>query len=101
MTRCVASLSANGSCATAWNFGASIGYAGFYLRGGVSEASAVGPLLGAAIVLLFAHLATAGAQASASITLTGEQAGFAGLFVASGVLAVLGGVAMIPIKSVK
>jgi MFS family permease len=62
---------------------------------------AVGPLVGALIVLLFARLATAGAEASASVTLTGEQAGFAGLFVASGVLAVLGGVAMIPIKSVK
>lgn len=32
--------------ATAWNFGASLGYAGFYLRGGVSETAAVGPLLG-------------------------------------------------------
>jgi hypothetical protein len=31
---------------TAWNFGASLGYAGFYLSGGVREASAVGPLLG-------------------------------------------------------
>lgn len=62
---------------------------------------AVGPLLGALIIVLFARLATAGAEASATITQTGEQAGFAGLFVASGVLAVLGGVAMIPIKSVK
>jgi MFS family permease len=62
---------------------------------------AVGPLLGALVVLLFANLATAGAASSAAITKTGEQAGFAGLFVASGVLAILGGVAMIPIKSVK
>jgi MFS family permease len=62
---------------------------------------AVGPLLGALIVLLFASLATAGAASSDSITKVGEQAGFAGLFVASGVLAILGGVAMIPIKSVK
>jgi MFS family permease len=62
---------------------------------------AVGPLLGALIVLGFANLATAGAAVNEAITRTGEQAGFAGLFVASGVLAVLGGVAMIPIKSVK
>jgi MFS family permease len=62
---------------------------------------AVGPLLGALVVLLFANLATAGAASSAAITKTGEQAGFAGLFVASGVLAIVGGVAMIPIKSVK
>jgi MFS family permease len=62
---------------------------------------AVGPLLGALVVLLFANLATAGAASTAAITKTGEQAGFAGLFVASGVLAILGGVAMIPIKSVK
>jgi MFS family permease len=62
---------------------------------------AVGPLLGALVVLLFASLATAGAATTETITHTGEQAGFAGLFVASGVLAVLGGVAMIPIKSVK
>ena len=62
---------------------------------------AVGPLLGALIVLFFASVATAGAVSSAVITKTGESAGFAGLFVASGVLAILGGVAMIPIKSVK
>jgi MFS family permease len=62
---------------------------------------AVGPLLGALVVLLFASLATAGAASTAAITRTGEQAGFAGLFIASGVLAILGGVAMIPIKSVK
>jgi MFS family permease len=62
---------------------------------------AVGPLLGALIVIAFASLATAGAASSDAITRTGEQAGFAGLFVASGVLAILGGVAMIPIKSVK
>jgi MFS family permease len=62
---------------------------------------AVGPLLGALVVLLFASVATAGAATSDAITHTGEQAGFAGLFVASGALAILGGVAMIPIKSVK
>ena len=32
--------------ATSWNFGASVGYAGFYVRGGVNESAAVGPLLG-------------------------------------------------------
>jgi MFS family permease len=62
---------------------------------------AVGPLLGALVVLAFASLATAGAVSSEAITKSGEQAGFAGLFIASGVLAILGGVAMIPIKSVK
>jgi len=29
-----------------WNFGASLGYAGFYVRGGVNETTATGPLLG-------------------------------------------------------
>jgi MFS family permease len=62
---------------------------------------AVGPLLGALVVLLFANLATAGAATTTAITAAGEQAGFAGLFIASGVLAIVGGVAMIPIKSVK
>ena len=31
---------------TAWNFGASVGYAGFYVRGGVNEAAPMGPRLG-------------------------------------------------------
>jgi MFS family permease len=62
---------------------------------------AVGPLLGALVVLAFASLATLGAVSTTAITRSGETAGFAGLFVASGVLAILGGVAMIPIKSVK
>ena len=31
---------------TAWNFGASLGYAGFYVRGGVNAALPIGPLLG-------------------------------------------------------
>lgn len=31
---------------TGWNFGASVGYAGFYVRGGVNEQSPAGPLLG-------------------------------------------------------
>ena len=58
-------------------------------------------LLGALVVLLFANLATGGESTTALITRAGEQSGFAGLFIASGVLAILGGVAMIPIKSVK
>ncbi len=32
--------------ASSWNFGATVGYAGFYLRGGVNETAPVGPLLG-------------------------------------------------------
>ncbi len=31
---------------TAWNFAASVGYAGFYVRGGVNAALPIGPLLG-------------------------------------------------------
>jgi hypothetical protein len=31
---------------TSWSFGASVGYAGFYLRGGVSETTPLGPLFG-------------------------------------------------------
>ena len=31
---------------TSWNFGASVGYAGFYVRGGVNESTPAGPLLG-------------------------------------------------------
>jgi MFS family permease len=60
---------------------------------------AFGPLIGALIVLWFAGIATAG-QAVPS-TNAGESAGFAALFVASGVFAILGGLAMVPIKSVK
>ena len=60
---------------------------------------AFGPLIGALIVLWFAGIATAG-QAVPS-TNAGESAGFAALFVASGLFAILGGLAMVPIKSVK
>jgi MFS family permease len=62
---------------------------------------AVGPLLGALIVLAFASLATAGAAPTVAIERAGELAGFTGLFVGSGVLAMLGAIVMIPIKSVK
>jgi hypothetical protein len=34
------------SPATSWDFGATVGYAGFYLRGGVNETAPLGPLLG-------------------------------------------------------
>ena len=60
---------------------------------------AFGPFIGALIVLWFAGIATAG-QAVPS-TGAGESAGFAALFVASGLFAILGGLAMVPIKSVK
>ena len=32
--------------ASSWNFGATVGYAGFYVRGGVNETAPLGPLLG-------------------------------------------------------
>ncbi|MCU1598670.1 MAG: transporter [Glaciihabitans sp.] len=60
---------------------------------------AVGPLLGAVLVLWFANIASQGAAAH-SVT-AGQSAGFAALFTAAGILAILGGLAMIPIKSVK
>jgi MFS family permease len=60
---------------------------------------AVGPLLGAVIVLWFANIAL-GSSATATQS-SSQGAGFAALFIASGILAVLGGIAMIPIKSVK
>lgn len=34
------------SPASSWNFGATVGYAGFYVRGGVNETAPLGPLLG-------------------------------------------------------
>lgn len=61
---------------------------------------AFGPLLGAFIVLWFAGIASAGQTAADAID-SGESAGFTALYLASGILAVLGGLAMIPIKSVK
>jgi MFS family permease len=60
---------------------------------------AVGPLLGAILVLWFANIASQGVTVH-SVT-AGQSAGFAALFIASGILAILGGIAMIPIKSVK
>ncbi len=61
---------------------------------------AFGPLLGAFIVLWFAQLATSGSTI-ATATAAGESAGFTALYLASGLFAVLGGLAMYPIKSVK
>jgi len=62
---------------------------------------AVGPLLGAVIVLVFANAASAGAASTTAAPFGDAQAGFSALFIASGIFAVLGGLAMIPIKSVK
>jgi MFS family permease len=61
---------------------------------------AVAPLLGALIVVVCAGLATNGIQASADAGFAGAGAGFAGLFVASAIAAALGGLAIVPIKSV-
>jgi len=60
---------------------------------------AVAPLLGAVLVVTFAGFAASSDSASASFA--GANAGFTALFVASGVTAILGGLALIPIKSVK
>ena len=59
---------------------------------------ALAPLLGAAIVVAFANLASG---ASTGGRFAGAEPGFAGLFVASAIAAVLGGLAVYPIKSVK
>jgi len=62
---------------------------------------AVAPLLGAFIVVVCAALATNGVDAgSPDAGFAGAGAGFTGLFVASSLTAVLGGLAIIPIKSV-
>jgi MFS family permease len=60
---------------------------------------AVGPLLGAFVVLWFANLNSSGTGPGA--IMSAQSAGFAALFVASGIFAILGGLAMVPIKSVK
>jgi len=62
---------------------------------------AIAPLLGAAIVVLCAGLATTGIEVgSTDAGFVGAGAGFTGLFVASAVTAALGGLAIVPIKSV-
>jgi len=63
---------------------------------------AVAPLLGAAIVVVSAAVATNGIRAGATDAgFAGAGAGFTGLFVASAVTAILGGLAILPIKGVK
>ncbi|GAB3607337.1 MFS transporter [Conyzicola nivalis] len=62
---------------------------------------AVAPLLGACIVVVCAGLATNGIEVGSSDAgFAGANAGFAGLFVASALTAALGGLAIVPIKSV-
>ncbi|CAN5130962.1 MFS transporter [soil metagenome] len=60
---------------------------------------AVAPLLGAGLVVVFADLA-AGSDSSTT-GFAGAGAGFAALFIAAAITAILGGLALIPIKSVK
>ena len=62
---------------------------------------AFGPLLGAMVVLLGVSIATGGGTVAASGAFAGANAGFTALFVSSAVIAVLGGLAIYPIKSVK
>jgi MFS family permease len=62
---------------------------------------AFGPLLGALVVLLGVNVATGGGTVPAVGAFAGANAGFTALFVASAVTAVLGGLAIYPIKSVK
>jgi MFS family permease len=62
---------------------------------------AFGPLLGAVVVLLAVNLATGGGAVAAVGGFAGANAGFTALFVASAVTALLGGLAIYPIKSVK
>jgi len=59
---------------------------------------ALAPLLGALIVVAFANVSSA---TSTDGSFAGAEAGFAALFVASAITAVLGGLAILPIKSVK
>jgi MFS family permease len=62
---------------------------------------AFGPLLGALIIVLGVSLATGGGSVAATGTFAGANAGFTALFVSSAITAVLGGLAIYPIKSVK
>jgi MFS family permease len=62
---------------------------------------AFGPLLGALVVLLGVSLATGGGAVAASGAFAGANAGFTALFIASAITALLGGLAIYPIKSVK
>ncbi len=62
---------------------------------------AVGPLLGAGIIVIAAQVATSGSSVEYAGTFPGAAAGFGALFVASAIVAALGGLAVTPIKSVK
>ena len=62
---------------------------------------AFGPLLGAMIVLIGVNLVTGGGTVPAVGAFAGASTGFTALFVASGVIAILGGLSIYPIKSVK
>ena len=62
---------------------------------------AFGPLLGAMIVLIGVNVATGGGSVPTAATFAGAGAGFTALFVASAVIAIAGGAAIYPIKSVK
>jgi MFS family permease len=61
---------------------------------------AVAPLLGALIVVVCAASVVGGVEVDPAAGFAGADAGFAGLFVASALMAALGGLAVIPIKSV-
>jgi MFS family permease len=62
---------------------------------------AFGPLLGALVVLTGVNIATGGGTIPDANTFAGASAGFTALFVASAITAVLGGLAVYPIKGVK
>jgi MFS family permease len=62
---------------------------------------AVAPLLGAVLVVTFAGFAASSGTPVDDGSFAGAGAGFAALFVASALTAILGGLALIPIKSVK
>jgi len=62
---------------------------------------AFGPLLGAMIVLIGVNVATGGGTIPSAASFAGAGTGFTALFVASAVIAIAGGAAILPIKSVK
>jgi MFS family permease len=62
---------------------------------------AFGPLLGALIVVAAASIAVGGSVTDAAGAFAGATEGFGALFIASGIVAALGGLAVIPIKRVK
>lgn len=62
---------------------------------------AFGPLLGAMVVLIGVNVVTGGGTIPAVGAFAGAATGFTALFVSSAVIAILGGLAILPIKSVK